>query len=205
MGFLLSAFDKPAKLTADIKAAEINDIIFRIYSPFLILSAFSMCLSKMIVNYKIYIYYVSRFIKMSQTTLDIKEPGLNVLPPGVERHVVNAGGLTGLQIYPEDEIEIINEEGNQICEIICFDKDGKSELGILNQKENCKKSFIKELLKGKDESSLITNLQLKKRNLDINKSKSSVLFDENTPSGEKINSFEANRPKPSEIIFPEKY
>ena len=30
---------------------------------------------------------------MSQTTLDIKEPGLNVLPPGVERHVVNAGGL----------------------------------------------------------------------------------------------------------------
>ena len=115
---------------------------------------------------------------MSQTTLDIKEPGLNVLPPGVERHVVNAGGLTGLQIFPDDEIEIINEEGNQICEIICFDKDGKSELGILNQKENCKKSFIKELLKGKDESSLITNLQLKKRNLNIDKSKSSILFDE---------------------------
>ena len=31
---------------------------------------------------------------MSLTTLDIKEPGLNILPPGVERHVVNAGGLT---------------------------------------------------------------------------------------------------------------
>ena len=44
---------------------------------------------------------------MSQTTLDIKEPGLNVLPPGVERHIVNAGGLTGLQIHPDDEIEII--------------------------------------------------------------------------------------------------
>jgi len=123
---------------------------------------------------------------MSQTTLDIKEPGLNVLPPGVERHVVNAGGLTGLQIFPDDEIEIINDEGNQICEIICFDKDGKSELGILNQKENSKKSFIKEILNRKDESSLTTNLQLKKRNLDINKSKSSILFDDKTPSGEKI-------------------
>jgi len=44
---------------------------------------------------------------MSLTTLDIKEPGLNILPPGVERHVVNAGGLTGLQIFPDDEIEII--------------------------------------------------------------------------------------------------
>jgi len=30
--------------------------------------------------------------------------------------------------------------------IICFDKNGKSELGILHPKENCKKSFIKELL-----------------------------------------------------------
>ena len=123
---------------------------------------------------------------MSQTTLDIKEPGLNVLPPGVERHVVNAGGLTGLQIFPDDEIEIINDEGNQICEIICFDKEGKSELGILNLKENGKESFIKEILKKQDESSLTTNLQLKKRNLDINKSKSSILFDNNTPSGEKI-------------------
>ena len=84
---------------------------------------------------------------MSLTTLDIKEPGLNILPPGVERHVVNAGGLTGLQIFPDDEIEIINDEGNQICEIICFDKDGKSELAILNLKENSNKSFIKEILK----------------------------------------------------------
>ena len=123
---------------------------------------------------------------MPLTTLDIREPGLNVLPPGVERHVVNAGGLTGLQIFPVDEIEIINDEGNQICELICFDKDGKSEIGILSLKENGKKSFIKEILKRKDESSLITNLQLKKRNLDINKSKSSILFDDKTPSGEKI-------------------
>ena len=30
---------------------------------------------------------------MSLTTLDIKEPGLNTLPPGVERYVVEGGGL----------------------------------------------------------------------------------------------------------------
>ena len=125
-------------------------------------------------------------IKMAQTSFSIKEPGLNVLPPGVERYVVNGGGITGVQIFPDDEIEIINDEGNQICEIICFDKDGKSELGILNQKENGKINFIKEILERKDETSLITNLQLKKRNLDINKSKSSILFDSKSPSGEKI-------------------
>ena len=78
------------------------------------------------------------------TSLKIKEPGLNVLPPGVERYVVNGGGLTGIQILPEDEIEIVNNEGNQICEIAVFNKDGKSEVGILNLKENKTDSEIKK-------------------------------------------------------------
>ena len=71
---------------------------------------------------------------MALTTLDIKEPGLNVLPPGVERYIVEGGGLTGIQIFPDDEIEIINNEGNQICEISVFNKDGKSEPEILSLK-----------------------------------------------------------------------
>ena len=37
------------------------------------------------------------------------------------------------------KLEIINDEGNQICEIICFDKDGKSDTGILNLKRKMKK------------------------------------------------------------------
>ena len=91
---------------------------------------------------------------MSLTTLDIKEPGLNTLPPGVERYIVEGGGLTGIQILPEDEIEIINNEGDQICEISIFDKDGKPELSILGLKEIRDNSKIKEILFKKDESSL---------------------------------------------------
>ena len=45
---------------------------------------------------------------MLNTSASIKEPGLNILPPGVERYIVNGGGLTGIQILPDDEIEIIN-------------------------------------------------------------------------------------------------
>ena len=86
-----------------------------------------------------------------QTSLNIKEPGLNVFPLGVERYVVNGGGLTGVQILPDDEIEIINDEGNQICEITVFNKDGKSELGILNLKESKNSSQIKN-------SSQLTNV-----------------------------------------------
>jgi len=120
------------------------------------------------------------------TSLDIKEPGINALPLGVERHVVNGGGLTGLQILPEDEIEIVNDEGNQICEISVFNKDGKSELSILNLKENKNSSEIKKILSKKDESSLAAAYQLKKRNLNIEKAKSSIIFDKDTNWGEKI-------------------
>ena len=69
---------------------------------------------------------------MLNTSASIKEPGLNVLPPGVERYLVNGGGLTGIQIFPEDKIEIINNEGNQICEISVFNKEWKSEPAILD-------------------------------------------------------------------------
>ena len=123
---------------------------------------------------------------MFGTSKDIKNPGLNILPPGVERHIVNGGALTAFQIFPDDEIEIINDEGNQICEIICFNKDGKPELGILNLKENSEKNFIRDILNGKDETILATNYQLKKRNLNIKESKSSIVFDLDTKAGEKI-------------------
>ena len=120
------------------------------------------------------------------TSLDIKEPGLNVLPLGVERHIVNGGGLTGIQIFPDDEIEIINDEGNQICEISVFNKDGKSELAILGLKEIKDNSEIKKILFKKDETSLQALLQLKRRNLNIEKSKSSIIFDKETQAGETV-------------------
>merc|ERR1711965_868799 len=124
--------------------------------------------------------------KMLKTTLDIREPGLNTLPPGVERYIVEGGGLTGIQILPDDEIEILNNEGNQICEISVFNKDGKSELAILGLKEIKNNSEIKKILLKKDETSLQALLQLKKRNLNIERSKSSVIFDKGTKAGESI-------------------
>ncbi len=124
---------------------------------------------------------------MSTELFEIKEPGLNVLPPGVERYIVNGGGLTGIQILPDDEIEIINNEGNQICEIAVFNKDGKSDLSLLSLKEVKDNSEIKKILSTKDESSRIAAYQLKKRNLDIKNSKSSIVFDKDTTWGEKLN------------------
>ena len=123
---------------------------------------------------------------MSSELFQIREPGLNVLPPGVERYVVNGGGLTGIQLFPDDEIEIINNEGNQICEITVFNKDGNSDLSLLSLKEIKDSVEIKKILLSKDETSRVAAYQLKKRNLDIKNSKSAIVFDKDASWGEKL-------------------
>ena len=123
---------------------------------------------------------------MSSELFQIREPGLNVLPPGVERYVVNGGGLTGIQLFPDDEIEIINNEGNQICEITVFNKDGNSDLSLLSLKEIKDSAEIKKILSSKDETSRVAAYQLKKRNLNIKNSKSAIVFDKDASWGEKL-------------------
>jgi len=81
-----------------------------------------------------------------QTSLDIKNPGLRILPPGVERYYVKGGGLSVIEVLPEDKIEIINDEGKQTCEIIVFNSKGKSDLSILNLKENSNANFSKKTI-----------------------------------------------------------
>lgn len=82
---------------------------------------------------------------MLHTSNDIRNPGLRTLPPGVERYFVKGGGLSIIEVSPEDKIEIINEEGKQICEIIVFNSKGKSDLSILNLKEMPMVIFLKKL------------------------------------------------------------
>ncbi len=83
---------------------------------------------------------------MLGTSNNIKNPGLRVLPPGVERYFVKGGGLSVIEVSPDDKIEIINDEGKQICEIIVFNSNGKSDLSILNLKENSNADFSKRTI-----------------------------------------------------------
>jgi aminomethyltransferase len=119
---------------------------------------------------------------MLGTSRDIKNPGLRTLPPGVERYFVKGGGLSAIEVLPEDKIEIINEEGKQICEVIVFDTNGKPDLSILNLKENANADFSKRTIVKDEKISKI----FKKKNLDLNKTKSSIIFSQDCLMGEKI-------------------
>ena len=45
------------------------------------------------------------------TSSDIKNPGLRVLPPGVERYLIKGGGLSVIVLDPDDKVEITDTEG----------------------------------------------------------------------------------------------
>ena len=121
-------------------------------------------------------------MKNTLTSLDINNPGLRVLPPGVERYFVQGGGLSVIEIAAEDKIEIINDEGKQTCEIIVFNSKGKCELSILNLKENGDANFSKKAIAQDKKVSKL----FKRKNIDLNKAKSSIIFDKDCLAGEKI-------------------
>ena len=116
------------------------------------------------------------------TSLDIKNPGLRALPPGVERYFVRGGGLSVIEVLPEDKLEIINDEGKQTCEVVVFNSKGKCDLSILNLKENSEAGFSKKTISNDEKVAKL----FKQKNFDINKAKSSILFDKDCLTGEKI-------------------
>ena len=87
---------------------------------------------------------------MLHTSKDIRNPGLRTLLPGVERYFVRGGSLSIIEVSPEDKIDIINDEGKQVCELVVFNAKGKSDLSILSLKENSNADFSKRTI-SKDE------------------------------------------------------
>ena len=90
--------------------------------------------------------------------------------------------MSVIEVSPEDKIEIINDEGKQACEIVVFNSKGKSDLSILNLKENSNANFSKKTI-SRDEK--ISKL-FKRKKFDLDKAKSSIIFNEDCLMGEKI-------------------
>ena len=121
------------------------------------------------------------------TSSDIKNPGLRVLPPGVERYLIKGGGLSVIVLDPDDKVEITDTEGKQKCEIVVFNKNGKPDCSLLGLKEKNDPKNIKKILSNKNESAFQAASTLKKKNLDVGKAKASILFSEDSKAGEKVN------------------
>lgn len=77
--------------------------------------------------------------------------GIYSLPENVERYIVKAQGLIGIDIFSGDKIKIINTEGGQICEVAVFDKSGKNNQSIIGKQNDGEAKFTKYLLTNSDD------------------------------------------------------
>jgi len=107
------------------------------------------------------------------------------LPDNLERYTVKGEGILGIDVFKDDEINVINIEGRQELELTFFNNNGKNET-LINKNLNKDASFIKHVLNNtNDKKSLIKKLKNKK--IDLNKINSLNYFDEETPAGNEIN------------------
>ena len=125
---------------------------------------------------------LSNFNVRKTKPIILGNPGL---PENVERYVVKGQGLIGVDIFKEDKITIINIEGNQICEAVVFDKSGKNKQSIIGLQSSGNADFIKFVLtKNSDKKTLLNSL--KRKNINISNSKSSIFFNIDSKANEKI-------------------
>ena len=62
---------------------------------------------------------------------NVRIPGIPVLPPDTERHIVAAGGSTAIAMDAGDRITLVDPEGLQPAELVMFDSRGRGDAGLL--------------------------------------------------------------------------
>ena len=60
-------------------------------------------------------------------------PGMANFQPGVERYRITGGAVTAVLLGAGDRLEVIDPEGCQPVEVAAFDRDGKSDPGLLGE------------------------------------------------------------------------
>jgi aminomethyltransferase len=121
----------------------------------------------------------------------ILEPGLNTLPADTERYVVRAGGITALELFGGDEIELVNPEGAQAGEIVVFDNQGNSDMQCIGAVANGQAEGFKTILSGNDASAIKLARTLRFRSISLDSAQSTRVFSAESPAGDSIR-FTAN-------------
>ena len=75
-------------------------------------------------------------------------PGMANFQPGVERYRITGGAVTAVLLGAGDRLEVIDPEGCQPVEVAVFDRDGKSDPGLLGESSGSPAIGIAGILAG---------------------------------------------------------
>ena len=113
----------------------------------------------------------------------ILRPGLRVLPPGVERYVVDGGGAIVIGIEAGDRVAVTDLEGRQPVELLAADTQGRIDATLLGRKSNSNASGILAALAGEDEGARTVRRGLARRKIDLATAQAVRVFSSNSPAG----------------------
>ena len=115
----------------------------------------------------------------------VLEPGLPVLPPGVERHPVPGGGSRAVRLETGDEIWIVDREGLQVAELTVFDPEGRSDAAMIGATGQGSPGGLQQALMA-DASGRRVLRALKASGFDIGRADSVRLFEQGSKAGDSV-------------------
>ena len=119
-------------------------------------------------------------------------PGMPILPHGVERHIVPAGGSRGMKIDKGDEISIVDPQGLQMGEMVFFAPNGASDAGMIGAKSKGRADNIIKTLSSGDPSGVKVLNALQSSGFDIHKSDAVRVFEDGSRPGDTIDLFSSS-------------
>ena len=111
-------------------------------------------------------------------------PGLPVLPANVERRPVPGGGTRTLTLDAGDELTVIDREGRQPCELVVFDRGGRSDPAIIGAVGAAAPAGIQAALEHRIPSAERVRQALAARGLDLGRATAVRLFGDESRAGE---------------------
>ena len=120
-------------------------------------------------------------------------PGLPVLPPNVERHLVPGGGTRTLTLDAGDELTVVDREGRQPCELVVFGPEGRCDPAFIGASGAGAPAGIQAILQDSDPSARRVRAALSARGLDLGRAVAVRLFGDESRAGENA-SFVATSP-----------
>ena len=122
----------------------------------------------------------------------LREPGLPLLAPGVERYRVRGGGTTVVALDPDDRITITDCEGRQCCELFVFGPDGCADAAALGAHADGEATGLAAILSGPDEDARAVAASFDRHGIHPQSARAIRLFGDGSRSGEEV-SFVAQR------------
>ncbi len=110
-------------------------------------------------------------------------PGMANFQPGVERYRVNGGAVTAVLLGAGDRLEVIDPEGCQPVEVAAFDRDGRSDPGLLGEPSGAPATGIAAILAADQHDARRVADALADKGIDLGAATAVHLFSPDSPAG----------------------